>query len=608
MLIPLRIRQRAASVAEILLHPHRVWKNRKPIEQQSGTSNVLEPEMGSIGSQTEADGSEKGLIAARLRQVVPAIEQILQAGGAPGASIGVSFKGATILQLDFGVKNIVTKEKPTSDTLYSVASLTKAFTGSAISLLVHEGKLRWDTKVKTVLPEFDTQTPEVTNNATILDLLSHRMGLGMSNQWWYGAQGELLIEPSESIRYFNALPQVARFRSMYKYSNWNYDLLGKIISNVAGMSYGQFVEQRIFQPLQMTKSTTRAAAINPEDIATPYATLDDGSFFELPQPHIWDGTVHAAAQAVRTSVNDILKYANSLIQAFKSEDEGKMNESESPLKLVHHQLLSHMSRSKPPRPAKGYGLGFQFITLPSVLGFGCNSSYCKPMPTLTAAGGRSVVVRGHGGSMAGYTSTLALIPEDEIAVVVFTNSIGLADPSDWIATMLLEAVLDSPEKHDLVSLAKTAAAGHIASAQGLRKQLEEERVHAQRQEPRPLSEYVGLYRHAGNGFLIGILEKDGDLEIRFQNRESQAWKLRHHIGDTFEWMASRDEQAKRARFTYSPLNVFKIIFKEGSNGLVDGLCWPQEAKVGEDQQRFEKVEDLGKQSIQGGLLPAQVDL
>ncbi|KAK0644421.1 beta-lactamase/transpeptidase-like protein [Cercophora newfieldiana] len=544
--------------------------------------------MGSMGSKTASNDSDENPMATRLQRVVPAIEQILQASGAPGASIGVSVRGATVLQLNLGVKDITTKEPPTSDTLYGVASLTKAFTGSAISLLVHDGKLSWDTTVKSLLPEFDTQNPEVTNNATILDLLSHRTGLGMSNQWWYGAQGELLIQPSESMRYFNALPAVAKFRSSYKYSNWNYELLGKIIGNVAGMSYGQFVEQRIFLPLEMTKSTTRASTIQPGDLATPYAALDDGTVCQLNQPEVWDGTVHAAAQAVRTSLNDALKYANGLIQAFKHED-GKETGPETSLKLVQHQLSSIMPRSKPPKPLKGYGLGFSYITLPSAMGFGCNGSFCKTMPTLSAPDGRKVVVRGHGGSMAGYTSTLALIPEEEVAVVVFTNSIGLADPSDWIATLLLEAVLDSPQKHDFVKLAREAAASHVGSTEKIRRQLQEEKANSRQQDPRPLSEYVGVYRNALNGFVIAILEKNGELEIRFQNRESQAWRLWHHNGDTFVWMASRDEQARRARFTYSPANVFKINFKQGSDGRVDGLCWPQEAKVSEELQRFEKA-------------------
>lgn len=230
------------------------------------------------------------------------------------------------------------------------------------------------------------------------------------------------------------------------------------------------------------------------------------------------------------------------------------------------------------------------------------------MPVLTPPDGRTVVVRGHGGSMAGYTSTLALIPEDEIAVVVFTNSVGLADPSDWIATMLLEAILDSPEKHDFVKLARKAAAGHLESAKIIRKQLDDKKANTPPQAPRPLSGYVGLYRNSLNGFLIGILESDGELEVRFQNRESQSWRLSHHNGETFMWMASRDEQARQARFTYSPANVFKIIFKSGDDGHIDGLCWPQEATVSEEQQRFERVRDLGDQPIRVSLLPNQTHL
>ena len=249
-----------------------------------------------------------------------------------------SHSDTTVLQLNLGVKNITTNEPPASDTLYSVASLTKEFTSSAINLIVHGGKLSWDTTIKSLLPEFASQNPDVTNNATILNLLSHRTGLGVSNQWWYGADGELLVDPSESIRYFNALPQIAKFRATYKYSNWNYYLLGKIIEKVGGMSYGQFVEQIIFQPLQMTKSTTQASAIQRGDLTAPYAALEDGPFCELRQPEILDGSIHAAAQAVRTTVSDTIKYANGLIQAFKYESQDERTNSEPVLKLVYHQL------------------------------------------------------------------------------------------------------------------------------------------------------------------------------------------------------------------------------------------------------------------------------
>ncbi|KAK0744841.1 beta-lactamase/transpeptidase-like protein [Apiosordaria backusii] len=473
-------------------------------------------------------------LISRLQEIAPVFEQVLRAGGAPGASICVDINGSAVFRLNLGIKNISKQQPPNSDTLYGVASVTKTFTASGIALLVDDGKLAWDTPIKLLLPEVDLQDPDVSQKVTILDLLTHRTGMGVSNQWWYGAQGDLLIKDSETVRYFNSLPQVEAFPSKFRYSNWNYDLLGKIIEKTAGVPYGQF------------------------------------------------------------------------IQAYREEG-GQLKEHthpKSPLKLVRKQLGCHVVRSNESQPLRGYGFGSTYITLPNTLGFGCNSNYYSPMPTVSAGDGHPVVIRGHGGSMAGHTTTFALIPEDEIAVVALTNSIGLADPTDWIVTALLETLLDSPEKHDVVECAKTAAAAHTTSTQKMQEKVDEERrVKKEEGEwkgPRPLEEYVGLYKFSLSDFVIGIHldEKNEELEIRFQNLASQAWRLKHHIGDTFVWMDSRDEQAKRARFTYSAANVFKIVFRQSGEGTIDGLSWPQEGGLSEDKQVFaNKVESVATDEV-----------
>lgn len=529
----------------------------------------------------------------RLHQLKPTIEQILRAGGAPGASIGIAHKGSTIFTLNTGFRDVESQDPPDSDTLYGVASLTKAFTGSAISQLVDQGKLQWHSPVANLLPGLDSRDTEVTNKLTIMDLLTHSTGLAMSNQWWYGAQGELLIDASESLRYFNALPQVAGFRQSYRYSNWNYDILGKIIEKVSGMSYGTFVETNIFVPLGMTRSATKPSAIKPRCLATPYAALDDGAPFLLPQPAIWDGTVHAAAQCIRSSVNDMLRYSHALMDAYHAEGQDEPNTntlSSSPLKLVRHQLECHRV-TKSDSPKKGYGLGVAYTELPSALSFGCNSDYSKDTPILSAREGNPVLFS-HTGSMAGYTSTWVLLPTEEFAIIVLSNSIGLADPCGWVAALLVGAVLDSPEQNDYVRLAQEAAREHIARTGLIAERLKQD--NGSMEPAKPLECYSGQYRHPLNGFLIDIRHNGDGLYIAFQGQDSQLWRLTHLNGDTFLWMASRNEQAKRARFTYSPSNVFKIIFKAGDDGSINQLSWPHEGGLSEDKQCFEKIGEVIK--------------
>ncbi|KAK4200000.1 beta-lactamase/transpeptidase-like protein [Triangularia verruculosa] len=231
-----------------------------------------------------------------------------------------------------------------------------------------------------------------------------------------------------------------KYLRWYRYRNWNYDLLGKIIEKATGVSYEQFIEDRILAPLGMNHSITRLPSSSSAGLATLYASLNDRTAFEFEQPKIWDRSAFSRAQCILTPANELLKYGKGSIQAYYMDEGDQIKEdthAKSPLKLSREQLGCHIIRSNNCQPGRRYGHGTTYIMLPATLGFGYNGN-CL--------------------SMAGYTTTFVLIPDDGIAIPVVTNSIGLADPIDRNVTAVLEAILASLENHDVVESAKAAAA------------------------------------------------------------------------------------------------------------------------------------------------------
>jgi CubicO group peptidase (beta-lactamase class C family) len=105
----------------------------------------------------------------------------------PSATIGIVKNGELIFTGNYGVLEVGKNEKPNEHTLYAIASNSKAFTSAIIGMLVQEGKLDWNDKVKKYLPYFEVYDSWVSDNATIRDILSHRIGLGTfsGDNIWY---------------------------------------------------------------------------------------------------------------------------------------------------------------------------------------------------------------------------------------------------------------------------------------------------------------------------------------------------------------------------------------------------------------------------------------
>src|SRR5690625_4310195 len=111
-------------------------------------------------------------------QVDSVVEKTMKTFNVPGMAVAVIKDGEIIIENTYGIQSVETKKPVNKQTLFGVASNTKAFTSAALAQLIDEGKLEWDTKVTDIIPEFKLYDAYVTSEFTVRDLLFHRSGLG----------------------------------------------------------------------------------------------------------------------------------------------------------------------------------------------------------------------------------------------------------------------------------------------------------------------------------------------------------------------------------------------------------------------------------------------
>src|SRR5690606_20808652 len=194
-----------------------------------------------------------------------------------------------------------------ADTLFSIASITKAFTSASLSILADEGKLKLDDRVIDHLPWFRMSDAYVTREMRIRDLLVHRSGLGL------GA-GDLLFWPPSDYSTRDVVERLAQvpieggFRDRYAYDNVLYAVAQLVIEDVSGQTYADFVRERLFTPVGMADTRIDSNALRPSDTNVAMGHARPG-FAGDPQPvpaMSWSN--NTAAGGIYSSVNDMAKW------------------------------------------------------------------------------------------------------------------------------------------------------------------------------------------------------------------------------------------------------------------------------------------------------------
>lgn len=333
-----------------------------------------------------------------------------------GVALAIVKDGKIIHSKGYGVKSSVTKISVNEHTNFAIASNSKAFTTTALAILVEEGKISWHDKVKEHIPEFKMYNPYVTENFNIQDLLTHRSGLGLG-------VGDLMFFPDGSdftiddlLSSFQHFKPVSAFRTQFDYDNLLYLVAGEVIKRVSGMSWEEFISERIFQPLNMDNSYAALDKIKDKsNLAKPHDS-NSGTLKVLPD---YQEMINGAAGGIYSNVDDISnwmlmhlnngKYGDSLKnQLFTQESQREMWKIHTVTEVNRNpRYNSHFA---------GYGLGWDLTDI---------------------KGNMSV---SHTGGLPGMLSKTIMIPDINLGIVILTNT---SDDGAGIFGAVSNTIVDS---------------------------------------------------------------------------------------------------------------------------------------------------------------------
>jgi len=325
------------------------------------------------------------------------VQNALQKFNVAGAGVAVVKDGKIIHLKGYGVTSVKTKNKVNEHTRFAIASNSKAFTSMALGILVDRKQLSWNDKVVDYIPEFKMYNAYVTANFTIVDLLTHRSGLGL------GA-GDLMFFPDgadftmdDVVKSFQYQKPQSGFRTKFDYDNLLYMVAGEVIKRISGKSWSVFVEENIMNPLAMNESAgTYQRLANKNNVAKPHTTIN-GKLVPLKS---FDIGVGASAGGINTSISDLTKWVTMHLNNGKYADTTLVS-------LKNHNFVWTPQTNQFFRPiAKlpykthlyAYGLGW----------------FIKDLNGYT--------VFSHTGGLPGMLSKILLIPEMGLGIIVLTNT------------------------------------------------------------------------------------------------------------------------------------------------------------------------------------------
>ncbi|MGK2935301.1 MAG: serine hydrolase [Gemmatimonadaceae bacterium] len=407
------------------------------------------------------------------------VEKAIAEWQVPGLAIAIVRNDSVIHARGYGVRKLGEPARIDERTMFAAASTTKAFTSALIAMLVDEKKMRWDDPATLHLPGFQLYDPYVTRELTIRDLLSHRSGLSGGDLSWYGTP----IDRDEVIRRVRFLRPTTSFRSNYGYQNVMYVAASQAAARVAGKSWDELMDERIYTPLGMDETVTSVRDLAGKEnvaqphrlvekkvIAIPYRNVDNISGAGAMNSNAWE-----MAQWLR------LQLANGTYGGRQLISSAAMREMRRPHTIIQIDTLAQ--RINPATHLRAYGLGWNM------------EDY------------RGRLVFAHGGNLDGMSSVVGMIPEENLGVVILVNMNQVALPTAIMRRLWDLHLGGAPGDWSTVFLNLRRDA--IARSDSTERKLAEDRVGRTR-PALPLQSYAGTYSDSLYG-RIAIRVEDNKL-------------------------------------------------------------------------------------------------
>ena len=441
----------------------------------------------------------------------------------PGMAVGIVHEGELVHAEGYGVKKMGEEDPVEAETLFGVASTSKAMTAAALGMMVDEGKLDWDDPVIKHLPDFQLSDPWVTKHVTVRDLLTHQVGIGRMTG------NRLRFMPfrdrDKILEFIAHQPFEEPFRQGYVYSNMMYMVAGKVLRETSGKRWDDFMMEEFFPQLGMDRANVSVTMFDDDSNAAWPHQYIRGENQTIPRRN-FDNVGPSAS--VNASLLDFGRWMK-----FQLGEPGVLDGERLISDEVMRETRQAQNTLSSPDPYQGnlraYGLGW---SLGSYRGYHTIS---------------------HGGAADGMNTTLMMMPEKELGVVVFSNIFN--NFRDAVARWVMDAYIGEREDgRDWHEYYLENYESRKAYAQNRRDDIEAKRVEGTRPSL-SLNQFTGTYQDDVYDEVEVKLNQDGRLELHFWDDETQIAELEHWHYDTFR--AHWKNPAQREKF---------VTFDLGSDG------------------------------------------
>jgi len=430
-------------------------------------------------------------------EVMGIVSAALKSWDVPGVAVVVVDRGRVLWLQGHGVRDIDTRQPLSDDTLFPLASCTKAFTATLIAMLAEEGKLAWDESVRKRYSEFQLSDPSASE-ATFRDLLTHRTGLASHDYLWYRATWS----PQDGVRRAGLLPLEQPFRTRFQYQSVLVAAAGFAAGQAANTPWETLIEQRIFRPLDMThaRCKTPPASVNRASPHKPDSTgrLRVIPWYEqsLPNPA---GSIYASARDLvgwlQFQLSDGAWHGRKLLSA------AALEETHTPQMALRLEGLQR--DANPETQLMSYALGWVV------------QDY------------RGHLLVSHAGALDGFRAHITLMPKSGLALALLANRdqtrMNLA-----LSNTLVDRLLGLPPR-DWNRFHLDLARKEEETAQ------EKRRNHVNSRRPDippsvPLSSLAGFYEHPAYGTAT-VAVRDSVLHWDWSGFHG---RMQHYAGDQFD--------------------------------------------------------------------------
>jgi CubicO group peptidase (beta-lactamase class C family) len=430
------------------------------------------------------------------------VERALKQWHVPGVAVAIVRGDEVIYLKGHGVRSVTSGEKVTPDTLFPIASCTKSFTTTAIALLVDEGKMSWDDPPRKYVPYFRLSDPLADDAVTLRDLVTHRTGLRGHDLLWYRSPWT----QEDIIRRVGRLPLDKPFRTTFQYQSTMFTVAGFAMASASGMSWADFVRQRLLEPLDMkTVYFTTKEIAEIADKACPHR-LDPKETPQRTEPYPMDvpepaGSIQAGASDLskwlRFHLNNKIVRGKPLVSARNLE---AMHTPQIPLRMdpVDRAMF-------PGTHQMSYGMGWVIQD---------HFGHCLLQ---------------HAGAIDGFRCHFTLVPKERLGIVLLCN-LDRTRMNIALSNALLDALLNLPRRQERDWNKIVADAECAEQAESAKKEREDQmRRHRDTSPSRELAGYTGAYEHPAYG-TVRITLENGAL-VWYWNRFTAP--LTHYHYDTF---------------------------------------------------------------------------